>query len=121
MVRFLGQTLPESKKVWVSLTKVYGIGYARARALCFAIGATRHTTTAELTQYHLSQLFSAVESRFTVGNDLRNLVRSNIVRLINIRSYRGMRHLQRLPVRGQRTHTNARTQKRRQPPSTSSQ
>lgn len=116
MSRLLGATLPATKNLWVALQKVYGIGETRARSLCFAIGATPFTKASELRPFHLSQLYAAVEARYTVGNDLRTAQRSAIQRLIRIRSYRGMRHLQRLPVRGQRTHTNARTQKKMRPP-----
>ena len=118
MVRFLGTNLPDKKKLWVALSEVYGIGYSRARALCFAIGATPLTTAAELRPFHLSQLYAAVEARYVVGNDLRAATTESIQRLIRIRSYRGSRHLQRLPVRGQRTHSNARTQKKSRPPRT---
>lgn len=116
MSRLLGTTLPASKNLWVALQRVYGLGESRARSLCFAIGATPFTKTSELRPFHLSQLYAAVEARYTVGNDLRAANRSSIQRLIAIRSYRGMRHLQRLPVRGQRTHSNARTQKKMRPP-----
>lgn len=112
MVRFLGANLPDSKKLWVALTNIYGIGYARARALCFAIGATPNVTAGELRQHHLSQLYSLVENRYVVGRDLRAATRADVQRLIRIRCYRGRRHIERLPVRGQRTHSNARTQKK---------
>lgn len=112
MVRFLGRTLPEQKKIWVALTQVYGVGFSRARELCFAIGATPNTPASQLRPFHLSQLYTVIEERFTVGSDLRNSIKSNIQRLIRIRCYRGSRHLQKLPVRGQRTHSNARTQKK---------
>lgn len=112
MVRFLGANLPDSKKLWVALTKVYGIGYSRARALCFAIGATPHVSAGELRPHHLSHLYTLVENRFVVGRELRSATRAAVQRLIRIRCYRGKRHVERLPVRGQRTHTNARTQKK---------
>lgn len=116
MSRFLGIELPQAKKLWVALSEVYGIGYTRARALSFSIGATPNTTAGELRPFHLSQLYAAVEARYIVGNDLRSANRAAVQRLISIRSYRGSRHVQRLPVRGQRTHTNARTQKKRPVP-----
>lgn len=114
----MNANLPDAKKLWVALKQVYGLGYARARALCFAIGATPNTKASELRPYHLSQLYAAVEQRYVTGNDLRSATRANIQRLIRIRSYRGIRHLERLPVRGQRTHSNARTQKKRRPRAT---
>lgn len=110
--RLLGATLPLRKKVWVALQNVYGIGEPRARALCFQIGATPNTTTGELSQFHLSQLLTHIENNYVVTNDLRAANRAAVQRLVNIRSYRGLRHVQKLPVRGQRTHTNARTQKK---------
>lgn len=113
--RFLGARLPDSKKVWVALSEVYGIGYSRARDLCFSIGATPKTTAGELRPFHLSQLYAAVEDKYIVGNDLRSANKAAVQRLISIRCYRGSRHLQRLPVRGQRTHSNARTQKKIRP------
>lgn len=112
MVRFLGTHIPDSKKLWLALTNIYGIGYTRARALCFAIGATPNVTAGELRQHHLSQLYTLVESRYVVGRDLRAATRAAVQRLIRIRCYRGRRHVERLPVRGQRTHSNARTQKK---------
>lgn len=112
MVRFLGANMPESKKLWVALTKVYGIGYARAKSLCFAIGASPHVNAGDLRQHHVSQLYSLVEKRYVVGQDLKSATRECIQRLIRIRSYRGKRHLEQLPVRGQRTHSNHRTQKK---------
>jgi len=110
--RLLGVNLPAKKKLWVALQRVYGIGENRAQALCYHIGATPTTTAGELSQYHLSQLLTAVEDNYVVGNVLRAETRSNVQRLVNIRSYRGSRHIQQLPVRGQRTHSNARTQKK---------
>lgn len=118
MARFLGARLPAAKNLWVALTEVYGIGRTRAQGLCFAIGATPTTKAHELRPFHLSQLYAAVEARYMVGNDLRVANRSAVQRLIRIRSYRGIRHLQRLPVRGQRTHSNHRTQKKVKAPQT---
>lgn len=112
MVRFLGANLRDSKKLWVALTDIYGVGRARARALCFAIGATPHVNAGDLRRHHLLHLYSLIERRYVVGADLRKMVSDNIERLVRIRSYRGRRHVERLPVHGQRTHTNARTQKK---------
>lgn len=112
MVRLLGANLPDSKKLWVALTKIYGIGFTRARALCFEIGATPNVNAGELRPHHLSQLYTIVEKRFVVGRDLRAATRAAVQRLVRIRCYRGRRHVERLPVRGQRTHSNARTQKK---------
>lgn len=116
MVRFLGVQLAESKRVWVALQEVYGVGAARARALCHSIGATSATTAGELRPFHVSQLYAAVDARYAVGEDLRAANTAAVQRLMRMRCYRGIRHLERLPVRGQRTHTNARTSKRRNPP-----
>eukprot|EP00171_Calliarthron_tuberculosum_P017252 IDg17252t1 len=110
--RLLGAVLPARKKLWVALQNVYGIGPSRSQALCFEIGATPNTTAGELGQFQLSQLLTHIENNYVVANDLRNATRSAVQRLVTIRCYRGLRHVQRLPVRGQRTHTNARTQKK---------
>lgn len=112
MVRFLGKNLPDSKKLWVALTRVYGVGQSRAKALCFAIGATPYVDAGDLKPHHLTQLYSYLEKNYVIGQELRSATRSDIQRLVNIRCYRGLRHLENLPVRGQRTHTNARTQKK---------
>lgn len=112
MVRLLGTKLPDSKHLWLALTKIYGIGYNRARAMCFAIGATPYVKAGELKPHHLSQLYQYVENNYVVQQDLKKEVQENIQRLVRIKSYRGLRHLENLPVRGQRTHTNARTQKK---------
>lgn len=112
MVRFLGTNLPDSKHLWLALTKIYGIGYSRARAMCFAIGATPTVKAGELKPHHLSQLYQYVENNYVVRQELISETRENIQRLVRIKSYRGLRHLENLPVRGQRTHTNARTQKK---------
>lgn len=112
MVRFLGRTLPDSKKLWVALTNIYGIGFSRAKSLCFAIGASPHVNAGELRQHHLSQLYALIENRYVVGQNLHSATRENIQRLVRIRCYRGQRHLEKLPVRGQRTHSNHRTQKK---------
>lgn len=116
MVRFLGVRLPENKRLWIALQEVYGIGASRARALCYTIGATRTTTAGELRPFHISQLYAAVDAQYNVGGDLRDANRAAVQRLIKLRCYRGIRHSQRLPVRGQNTQTNARTSKRRNPP-----
>lgn len=116
MVRFLGVTLAPAKRLWVALQSVHGIGESRAHALCHAIGATSSTTAGELRPFHISQLYAAVDARYTVGGDLRDANTGAIQRLMKMRCYRGIRHQQRLPVRGQNTQTNARTSKRRNPP-----
>jgi small subunit ribosomal protein S13 len=112
-IRFMGVRLAEHKRLWVALTEVYGIGTARARALCYPIGATPTTTAAELRPFHVSQLYAAVDKQYTVANDLRDATRAAVARLVKIRCYRGTRHKEGLPVRGQRTRTNAQTAKRR--------
>lgn len=108
----LGAVLPAKKNLWVALQRVYGIGETRARELCYHIGATPMTRVSDLGQFHLSQLLTAIGSKYVVGQELRNETRENVARLVHIRSYRGMRHREQLPVRGQRSHTNARTQKK---------
>lgn len=112
MVRLLGANLPEGKQLWMALRKVYGIGESRAKTMCFSIGATPYVKAGDLRPHHLSQLYNYVESYYVVGQELKNTTRANIQRLVDVRCYRGLRHAENLPVRGQRSHTNARTQKK---------
>lgn len=112
MVRLLGSSLRDTENLWLALQRIYGIGHSRAKAMCFAIGATPYVKAGELRPHHLSQLYTFVEKQYVIGQDLRDATRQDIERLVRIRCYRGQRHLENLPVRGQRTHTNARTQKK---------
>ena len=111
MARIAGVDLPPQKRIWVGLTSIYGIGQPRARALCLKANVEQTKKIKDLTEEEVNQLRQAIESEGRVEGDLRKEVQMNIRRLIEIQAYRGIRHRRNLPVRGQRTHTNARTRK----------
>jgi small subunit ribosomal protein S13 len=104
MARIAGINIPMNKHVWIGLTHIYGVGRARAREACAAAGV-KPTTEAEVNAIR-SQI-----AKFAVEGDLRREVSMNIKRLMDLGSWRGIRHRRGLPVRGQRTRTNARTRK----------
>ncbi len=111
MARIAGVDLPRGKRVEVALTYVYGVGRARARRILDATGIDPNLRTHELTDEHASRLRREIEQNHKVEGALRTEVSMNIKRLMDIGCYRGLRHRRGLPVRGQRTHTNARTKK----------
>jgi small subunit ribosomal protein S13 len=110
MARIAGINIPMNKHVWVGLTHIYGVGRSRARLLCEAAGIDPTTKVKDLTEAEVSAIRSQL-AKFPVEGDLRREVSMNIKRLMDLGSYRGMRHRRGLPVRGQRTRTNARTRK----------
>jgi small subunit ribosomal protein S13 len=110
MARIAGINIPMNKHLWVGLTHIYGIGRARARDLCAAAGIDPSTKVKDLTEPEVNAIRSQI-AKFPVEGDLRREVSMNIKRLMDLGSYRGMRHRRGLPVRGQRTRTNARTRK----------
>ncbi|HEV7715840.1 MAG TPA: 30S ribosomal protein S13 [Steroidobacteraceae bacterium] len=110
MARIAGINIPMNKHLWVGLTHIYGIGRARARALCTAANIDPTTKVKDLTESEVNAIRSQI-AKFPVEGDLRREVSMNIKRLMDLGSYRGMRHRRGLPVRGQRTRTNARTRK----------
>ena len=110
MARIAGVNIPDRKHVWVALTHVYGIGRTRAFEICKATGVSPDVVVRNLTDAELDSLRSEVARNVTEG-DLRREVSMNIKRLMDLGCYRGIRHRRGLPVRGQRTHTNARTRK----------
>ena len=110
MARIAGINIPMNKHIWIGLTHIYGVGRTRARAVCAAAGVDPHTKVKDLTEVEVNSLRSQI-SRGLVEGDLRREVSMNIKRLMDLGSYRGMRHRKGLPVRGQRTRTNARTRK----------
>ena len=110
MARIAGVNIPDRKHTWVSLTSIYGIGRTRALAICKAVGLQADARVADLSEDELDRLRQEV-ARHTIEGDLRREVSMNIKRLMDLGCYRGMRHRRGLPVRGQRTHTNARTRK----------
>ena len=110
MARIAGVNIPDRKHVWVALTHIYGIGRTQSLEICTATGIAPEVAVRSLTESELDLLRGEVGKRVTEG-DLRREVSMNIKRLMDLGCYRGIRHRRGLPVRGQRTHTNARTRK----------
>ncbi len=113
MPRLIGVDIPDDKATFVSLQYVHGIGKVTALRLCDQLGLDPRRRARELTDEELSRIAATVESEMVVEGNLRRQVQQNIARLKEIACYRGMRHRRGLPVRGQRTRTNARTRKGR--------
>ena len=111
MARIAGIDLPRGKRIEVALTYLYGVGATRSRQILDATGIDPNLRTHELTDEDASQLRREIELNHKVEGALRTEVSMNIKRLMDIGCYRGLRHRRGLPVRGQRTHTNARTKK----------
>lgn len=111
MARIAGVDLPRNKRIEVALTYIYGIGRSRARLIVEACGVNPDRRTQDLDDDDLARLRRQIEGNFKVEGALRTETSMNIKRLIDIGCYRGLRHRKGLPVRGQRTHTNARTHK----------
>jgi small subunit ribosomal protein S13 len=110
MARIAGVNIPNHQHAEIALTAIYGIGRARARAICTAAGVTFSTKMKDLSDNDMDKLREQV-AKFTVEGDLRRELSMNIKRLMDLGCYRGVRHRRGLPVRGQRTRTNARTRK----------
>ena len=111
MARIEGVDLPREKRVEIGLTYLYGVGRTSARRMLVATGVSPDTRVRDLTEDEITKLRDYISSNHTVEGDLRREVQMNIKRLVDIGSYRGLRHRSNLPVRGQRTRTNARTRK----------
>ena len=111
MARIAGVDLPRNKHVDIALTYIYGIGNARARKILEAAKVSASTKVQDLNEEEVNHIRQVIEAEGNVEGDLRKDVSMHIKRLIEIGSYRGYRHRRGLPVRGQRTHTNARTRK----------
>jgi small subunit ribosomal protein S13 len=111
MARISGVDLPRDKKVEIGLTYIYGIGRSTARQILEKTGVNEQLRVRDLTDADVNRLRQAIEKDYRVEGALRTEVAMNIKRLMDIGSYRGIRHRRGLPVRGQRTHTNARTKK----------
>jgi small subunit ribosomal protein S13 len=110
MARIAGINIPMNKHVWVGLMHIYGVGRARARNVCAAAGVSPTAKVKDLTETEVNAIRSQI-AKFAVEGDLRREVSMNIKRLMDLGCYRGIRHRRGLPVRGQRTRTNARTRK----------
>jgi len=111
MARIAGVDLPPQKRLWVGLTSIYGIGQERAKKLAAKADVDHTKKIRDLTEDEINHLRQEIEKEGRVEGDLRKEIQMNIRRLIEIQAYRGIRHRRNLPVRGQRTHTNARTRK----------
>ena len=111
MARIAGIDLPQNKQIWIGLTYIHGIGRARSRKVLEAVNVDESTKVKDLTEDEARRIRQVIQDEGRVEGDLRKEVGQNIRRLIEIGSYRGVRHRRSLPARGQRTHTNARTRK----------
>ena len=111
MARIAGIDLPREKRVEIGLTYIYGIGRKSANDILKAANINPDTRVKDLTEDEVTKLRDYIDANYTTEGDLRREVRQNIARLMEIGCYRGLRHRKGLPVRGQRTHTNARTRK----------
>ena len=111
MARISGVNIPTNKRVIIALTYIFGIGSKRATDICEKASIEKSKRVNQLNEDELSKIRELVEKNYTIEGDLRREVSMNIKRLNDLGSYRGLRHRKKLPVRGQRTHTNARTRK----------
>ena len=111
MARIAGVDLPRQKRVEVALTYIYGIGHTRSNRILDKSGIEPDVRVKDLSEEEVSRIAKSIDAEGGVEGDLRKETAMNVKRLMEIGSYRGMRHRRNLPVRGQRTHTNARTRK----------
>ena len=111
MARIAGVDIPNQKRVEIALTYIYGIGQTSAKAILAKTGINPDTRAKDLTEAEIAKLRDEIEAHYTVEGDLRRDVALNIKNMVEINCYRGIRHRKGLPVRGQRTRTNARTRK----------
>jgi small subunit ribosomal protein S13 len=111
MARIAGVNIPTAKRVIIALTYIHGIGDVKAKEILVKTGISTDKRVSQLTEQEVIKLREIIDSDYTVEGDLRREVSMNIKRLMDLGCYRGLRHRKKLPVRGQRTHTNARTRK----------
>jgi small subunit ribosomal protein S13 len=111
VARIAGVNIPTAKKVGIALTYIYGIGNYRSLQICKKANVDPDVRVLKLSDEEVRQLREVIDASYAVEGDLRMEVSMNIKNLIDMKSYRGIRHVKKLPVRGQRTHTNARTRK----------
>lgn len=111
MARLVGVDLPRGKRIEIGLTYIYGIGLSTSQKMIAELGINPDTKCDDLTEEELGKLRDYIQTNLTVEGDLHREVSQNVKRLMEIGCYRGLRHRRGLPVRGQRTHTNARTRK----------
>jgi small subunit ribosomal protein S13 len=111
MARIAGVNIPTNKRVVIALTYIHGIGNTKAKEIVTKLGIPDTARVQDLTDQEVLHIREAIDADYTVEGDLRRQVAMNIKRLMDLACYRGLRHRKGLPVRGQRTHTNARTRK----------
>jgi len=111
VARIAGVNIPTNKRVEIALTYIHGIGPAKSKSICETVGISRERRVHDLTDAEVLQVRETIDANHLVEGDLRREVSQNIKRLMDMGNYRGLRHRRGLPVRGQRTHTNARTRK----------
>lgn len=111
MARIAGVNIPTQKRVLIALTYIHGIGNKKAQEICEKVGITSDRRVHQLTDDEVVRIREVIDRDYRVEGDLRREVAMNIKRLMDLGCYRGLRHRKGLPVRGQRTHTNARTRK----------
>lgn len=111
MARIAGVNIPTNKRVQIALSYIHGIGPAKAREICEKVGIAAEKRVNQLTDAEVLQIRETIDAGYTVEGDLRRETAVNVKRLMDLGCYRGLRHRRGLPVRGQRTHTNARTRK----------
>ena len=111
MARIAGVNIPTGKRVPIALTYIHGIGAHKAKEICEKVGIAAERRVNQLTDAEVLQIRETIDRDHTVEGDLRRETQMNIKRMMDLGSYRGLRHRRGLPVRGQRTHTNARTRK----------
>jgi small subunit ribosomal protein S13 len=111
MARIAGVNIPSAKRIEVALTYIHGIGKVKANEICKKAGITGDKRVHQMTEGEVIKVREIIDRDYVVEGDLRREVSMNIKRLVDLGCYRGLRHRRKLPVRGQRTHTNARTRK----------
>ncbi|HAK99037.1 MAG: 30S ribosomal protein S13 [PS1 clade bacterium] len=111
MARIAGVNIPTAKRVVIALTYIHGIGDTKAKEICEKVGIMPERRVNELSDAEVIKIRETIDGDYTVEGDLRREIAMNIKRLLDLGVYRGLRHRRNLPVRGQRTHTNARTRK----------
>jgi len=111
VARIAGVNIPTNKRVEIALTYIYGIGRTKAKEICAQLGIPPERRVHELTDGEVIGIRELIDAKYQVEGDVRREVAMNIKRLMDLKTYRGLRHRARLPVRGQRTSTNARTRK----------
>jgi len=111
MARIAGVNIPTNKRVMIALTYIHGIGATKAKAITEKLGIAPERRVQDLSDHEVLQIRETIDAEHMVEGDLRRQVSMNIKRLMDLACYRGLRHRKGLPVRGQRTHTNARTRK----------